>query len=111
MACSNPDCNCVCGGGISGDKKGQVMMVGDVSEKESKKNCEEMVKVKFCPKCKSFKVKYVFGLSSWLGMSPRMRCGGCNLEMPSFPVLEISKKELEKNSKKKKETSGGRNKK
>ena len=57
----------------------------------------EKVEVKFCPKCKSFKVGYVFGLSSWLGMSPRMRCEKCKFEMcGSFPVLSVSKKELAK---------------
>ena len=55
---------------------------------------DKKVKVKFCPKCKSFKVGYVFGLSSWVGMSPRMRCKKCKFEMPSFPVLTVSKKEL-----------------
>ena len=61
---------------------------------------KEEVKVKFCPKCKSFKVGYVFGLSSWLGMSPRMRCKECSFEMPSFPILVTTKKALAKGVKK-----------
>ena len=55
---------------------------------------DKEIKVRFCPKCKSFEVGYVFGLSSWLGMSPRMRCKKCKFEMPSFPVLVTSKKLL-----------------
>jgi len=66
------------------------------------KTKQEKIKVRFCPKCKSFEVGYVFGLSSWLGMSPKMRCKKCKFEMPSFPVLTIDKKELEKSTKKKK---------
>jgi transposase-like protein len=53
------------------------------------------VKVRFCPKCKSFNVGYTFGLSSWIGLSPRMRCRDCKFEMPSFPILTVSKKKLE----------------
>ena len=60
----------------------------------------EKIKVRFCPKCKSVDVKYVFGLSSWLGMSPKMRCKDCNFEMPSFPVLTTSKKALARGVKK-----------
>ena len=63
---------------------------------------EEKIKVRFCPKCKSFKVGYVFGLSSWLGMSPRMRCKECKFEMPSFPILVVDKKVLAKTKRKKK---------
>ncbi|MBT3642410.1 hypothetical protein HN604_01555 [archaeon] len=64
---------------------------------------QEKIKVKFCPKCKSFEVGYVFGLSSWLGMSPKMRCKKCKFEMPSFPVLTIDKKTLKKAAINKKE--------
>ena len=64
---------------------------------------QEKIKVKFCQKCKSFEVGYVFGLSSWLGMSPKMRCKKCKFEMPSFPVLTIDKKTLKKAAINKKE--------
>jgi len=56
----------------------------------------EKIKAYFCPRCKSFEVGYVFGLSSWLGMSPKMRCRECKFEMPGFPVLEITKEQLNK---------------
>ncbi len=68
-------------------------------------NKQEKIKVRFCPKCKSFEVGYVFGLSSWLGMSPKMRCKKCKFEMPSFPILTIDKNDLEKSVRKKKSSS------
>ena len=57
---------------------------------------KDEVKVSFCPKCKSFDVKYVFGLSSWLGMSPKMRCKKCGFEMSGFPQLTVDKDKLAK---------------
>jgi len=75
---------------------------------------DKKITAKFCPSCKSFNVKYVFGLSSWLGMAPKMRCKDCSFEMPSFPVLHITEKELEKKMKSKKKvvkkakTKGGK---
>jgi hypothetical protein len=62
---------------------------------------DKKVKAKFCPKCKSFDVGYTFGLSSWIGMSPKMKCKKCKFEMPSFPILTVSKKELLKKGVKK----------
>lgn len=59
-------------------------------------DCNKKISVRFCPKCKSVSVGYVFGLSSWLGMSPKMRCKNCKIEMPSFPVLETTKRDLDK---------------
>ena len=61
---------------------------------------DKKIKVRFCPKCKSLDVGYVFGLSSWLGMAPRMRCKKCKFEMPSFPILETTQKKLEADVKK-----------
>jgi len=57
---------------------------------------DKKVEVRFCPKCKSTDVKYVFGLWNLLGAIPMMRCGKCGNEMPSFPVLTVSKKKLSK---------------
>jgi len=54
------------------------------------------VKVSFCPKCKSRDVRYVFGLGNLFGVMPKMRCMSCGFSNPSFPVLEISEKNLKK---------------
>jgi len=56
--------------------------------------CDKQIKVSFCPKCKSRDVKYVFGLGNIFGIIPKMKCGKCGLEMPSFPLLVTSKKLL-----------------
>jgi hypothetical protein len=52
------------------------------------------VRVSFCPKCKSVKVKYVFGLGNLFGVIPRMRCGECGFDSQSFPVLVTTEKKL-----------------
>ena len=62
---------------------------------------KDEVKVWFCPKCKSHDVKYVFGLGNLFGVIPKMKCGKCGLEMPSFPILVVDKKTLAKKGVKK----------
>ena len=57
-------------------------------------NCEKDIRVSFCPKCKSRNVKYVFGVWNLFGAIPKMKCGKCGMEMPSFPVLVTNKKLL-----------------
>ena len=52
------------------------------------------VRVSFCPKCKSVKVRYVFGFGNLFGLIPKMRCGDCGFEMASFPVLVTTEKKL-----------------
>ena len=64
--------------------------------------CDAKVKVSFCPKCKSRNVKYVFELRNLFGVVPKMRCGECGFEMPSFPILVVDKNKLTKSRKKKK---------
>jgi hypothetical protein len=67
--------------------------------------CDKQIKVSFCPECKSRDVKYVFGVKNLFGVIPKMKCGKCGLEMPSFPLLVTSKKLLaasDKGKKKKK---------
>lgn len=61
---------------------------------------DEDIKVRFCPKCKSTNVKYVFGVWNLFGAIPKMKCGKCGMEMPSFPMIVTSKKLLAKSSKK-----------
>ena len=60
------------------------------------------IKVWFCPKCKSHDVKYIFGFGNLFGVVPKMRCDKCGLEMPSFPILVVDKKTLNKNKRNKK---------
>ncbi len=60
------------------------------------------IKVWFCPKCKSHDVKYIFGIGNLFGVIPKMRCDKCGLEMPSFPILVVDKKTLNKNKRNKK---------
>jgi len=55
---------------------------------------KEEIKVRFCPKCKSTDVKYVFGLWNLFGAIPKMKCGKCGVEMSSFPLLVTTKKLL-----------------
>ena len=65
------------------------------------KDCElcgndRKVKISFCPKCKSTNVKYVFEVRNLFGVMPKMRCGKCGCEMPSFPILVSDKKNKSK---------------
>lgn len=57
------------------------------------------IKVSFCPKCKSYNVKYVFGIGNLFGVIPKMKCSECGFEMQSFPILVMSKKALVKSKK------------
>lgn len=55
----------------------------------------DKINVKFCPNCKGFEVKYVFGIKNFFGVSPKMKCVGCNFEMPSFPILQTTQENLD----------------
>jgi len=74
--------------------------------------CEKEIRVSFCPKCKSRDVKYVFGVWNLFGAIPKMKCGKCGTEMPSFPLLVTNKKLLAAsvNGKAKKKKVGGKKK-
>ena len=63
---------------------------------------KDQVKVRFCPKCKSFRVKYVQGFWNALGLIPKQRCLDCGYEAPIFPILVTDKKTLEEKTKVKK---------
>ena len=65
----------------------------EMGKNKSLKN--DKINVKFCPNCKGFEVKYVFGLSNFFGVSPKMRCNECKFEMPSFPILQTNKENLD----------------
>jgi len=75
---------------------------------EDKCKCEKDIRVSFCPKCKSRNVKYVFGVWNLFGAIPKMKCGKCGTEMPSFPVLVTNKKLLAKSSKIRNKKKAGR---
>lgn len=53
--------------------------------------------VRFCPKCKSLKVRYVFGLNNLFGIVPRQKCMDCGYTAAVFPIVslenELKKKE------------------
>ena len=51
------------------------------------------IKVSFCPKCKSYDVKYTFGLGNLFGVIPKMRCGKCG-RVGVFPLLVVDKSKL-----------------
>ena len=56
---------------------------------------DKKLRVSFCPACKSFNVKYIHTFGNLLGIIPRMRCMDCGAEASSFPVLEVTQKELD----------------
>jgi hypothetical protein len=35
-------------------------------------------------------------MRNFFGISPKMKCAGCNFEMPSFPILQITQENLDK---------------
>ena len=61
---------------------------------DSKQDDEKLIKLYFCPKCKSHNVRFVFELRNFFGVIPKMKCFDCGLEAPSFPVLVTNKKKL-----------------
>lgn len=75
---------------------------------KKKCGCEKSIKISFCPKCKSRDVKYVFMMKNLFGVIPKMKCGKCGLEMPSFPLLVTNKKLLAASDKGKKKKKGGK---
>lgn len=72
-------------------------------KKEDKK-----LRIRFCPTCKSFNVAYVHKLRNFFGVIPVTKCMDCGAEASSFPILEVTQKELDKKNKIKK--SGGKKK-
>jgi hypothetical protein len=66
---------------------------------ENKTNAD-VVKIYFCPMCKSEKVGYTFGLKNLFGVVPTMKCEKCGFSSRIFPQFVVDKKELEKKNKK-----------
>ena len=60
---------------------------------------KDKLRIKFCPTCKSFNVRYIHKLRNLLGVIPMMKCLDCGAEMSSFPIMEVSRKELDKKNK------------
>jgi len=52
------------------------------------------IKVSFCPKCKSYDVRYTFGFGNLFGVLPKMKCFGCGYTNVSFPILVVDKSKL-----------------
>lgn len=74
-----------------------------------KENCEcdhcecdktDLVRVYFCPKCKSQNVGYTFGLKNLLGIIPRMQCQKCGFHSSVFPQWVVEEKKLNSANKK-----------
>ena len=55
-----------------------------------------MVRVYFCPRCKSVEVRYTFGLGNLFGVLPKMKCFKCGYTCSGFPILEVDKEKLKK---------------
>ncbi|MGC9309820.1 MAG: hypothetical protein ACP5D2_03960 [Candidatus Nanoarchaeia archaeon] len=61
-----------------------------------------MIKIRFCPKCKSKHVRYMFTLRNLFGIMPRQICDDCGYQAAIFPQIEVEEskiKKLEKNMK------------
>lgn len=58
---------------------------------EEECDCNRVVKVYFCPKCKSYNVRYVFRISNLLGVIPRQECLDCGFKSSGFPMLVTTK--------------------
>jgi hypothetical protein len=92
-------------------KKQKKKIVGSKKLSDYKEGCDctvcecsdkkgNVVKVYFCPKCKSEKVGYVFGLKNIFGVIPKMECKICYFHAPVFPQWVIEQEELTKLNKK-----------
>jgi predicted Zn-ribbon and HTH transcriptional regulator len=66
------------------------------------KQKSEVIKVYFCPKCRSKDVGYIFGLRNVFGIIPKMKCKKCGFEAMIFPILVVDKRKLNKTKSKKK---------
>jgi RNase P subunit RPR2 len=79
------------------------------------------IKIRFCPKCNSTNVGFVFRIQNMFGLLPKVECKRCGYNQNEFPIVVITKEELEKREGKKqkkknikktiKKTKGNKNKK
>jgi hypothetical protein len=82
------------------------MVICELCGEKKCKGCscktKKPLKVRFCPECKSSKVKFVFNFQSLFGILPRMECMKCGNHAPDFPVVIVPvKKKIKKRGKKK----------
>lgn len=61
---------------------------------------EKMVKVYFCPKCRSKDVGFIFSWKNAFGILPKMMCDKCKFESSVFPILVVNEEKLKKQNKK-----------
>lgn len=59
------------------------------------------LKVRFCPQCKATNVGFVFRLQNIFGLLPRVECYECGHFGSEFPLLVVTKNDLEKREKQK----------
>ena len=65
------------------------------------KECKEkVVKIYFCPKCKSEQVGYVFRFGNAFGVIPKMECRKCKNSAAIFPQWVVGQKKLNELNKK-----------
>ncbi|MFA4960359.1 MAG: hypothetical protein WC548_01725 [Candidatus Pacearchaeota archaeon] len=67
---------------------------------DDKCTCDKDIRIYFCPKCKSYNVRYVFGLKNIFGIIPKMKCFDCGFENMGFPMLVTNKRKIEEAKKK-----------
>ena len=67
------------------------------------KDVEKPLKVRFCPNCKSTDVQFVFRMKNLFGLLPKVECTRCGYRNVDFPLLIVTKSNLNKKIKKMKE--------
>jgi hypothetical protein len=55
---------------------------------------DKVIKVYFCPACRSKEVRYIFGFRNFFGIIPQMRCKKCGFTGMTFPILAVHEKHL-----------------
>lgn len=64
-----------------------------------KTNSEErLLKISFCPKCKSKSIRYIFTLPNLFGLIPKQKCLDCGFQTPIFPIMVIDRARLKEKS-------------
>jgi hypothetical protein len=81
-------------------------MAREVCEFCGESSCDvdhgKIVKVYFCPKCRSKDVGFIFQWRNIFGLLPKMRCKKCKYEASVFPILVIPENKLKQHARKRK---------